>query len=63
MHNVNLETRRCIWCRGTGKLKAKRKAAQLNGPSIDYDEVDIPCAACNGTGLTKSIPSAPRSRN
>lgn len=52
----------CLACGGTGKLRAKRKAKQLNGPDIDYDEVKIPCPACGGTGISKSTDTAPRSR-
>lgn len=51
----------CACCGGTGKLKAKRKAKQFNGPDIDYDVVSIACPACSGTGLTKSSDTAPRS--
>jgi RecJ-like exonuclease len=46
----------CLACGGTGKLRAKRKAMQFNGPPIDYDEVTIPCIACNGTGSTNVAP-------
>lgn len=61
MHEVNLETRRCLCCSGTGVLKAKRAAAQANGPSVVYDEITTPCLLCNGTGLAKSVAPAPRS--
>lgn len=49
----------CAICGGTGKLGAKRKAKQFNGPDIDYDVVSVPCPACNGTGVAKSASSAP----
>lgn len=50
----------CWMCGGTGKLKAKRKAKQLNGPDIDYYEVILPCSNCNGTGLTRGYSTVPR---
>ena len=46
----------CLVCIGTGKLKAKRAAATFNGPSIVYDEVNVTCPACNGTGKRGSEP-------
>lgn len=52
----------CLMCYGSGKLKAKRKAKQFNGPDIDYDEVDIKCPACSGSGIIGSNNAAPRSR-
>lgn len=52
----------CLACGGTGKIKAKRMAAQINGTSITYDEIKIQCPACNGAGLMCSTSTAPRSR-
>lgn len=49
----------CIACGGTGKVRAKCKAAVLSGMPIDYDEITIPCVSCNGTG---SVSTAPRGR-
>lgn len=40
----------CPLCLGAGCLRAKRKAMQLNGPAIDYDEIFITCNMCNGSG-------------
>ena len=45
----------CAACGGTGKIKAKRKAKQFNGPDIDYDEVHIPCPACRGAGIISDL--------
>lgn len=50
----------CLVCGGTGKLKAKRKAKQFNGPDIDYDVVNMKCPVCNGTGTSGSNSTAPR---
>lgn len=50
----------CLACGGTGKIRAKRKAMQFNGPSIDYDEVAITCISCNGTGRTSTAPRSHR---
>lgn len=52
----------CPYCMGTGKLKAKRAARQLNGPPVVYDEVLMVCNFCNGTGTTHRSVSAPRGR-
>lgn len=47
---VNVNCTICYACGGFGKLKAKRKAMQFNGPPVDYDTVVITCPICNGKG-------------
>lgn len=51
----------CLVCGGTGKLKAKRKAMQFNGPDVDYDVIELKCLTCNGTGFTSSSSTVPSS--
>ena len=46
----------CLFCGGTGKLNAIRKAKQFNGPDVIIDTVSVTCMYCNGTGKRGSEP-------
>lgn len=42
----------CIYCLGTGKLKAMQSAATYNTGSVRGKDTKVKCKHCNGAGVT-----------
>ena len=62
MPEIKIDFDFCPICGGSGTLRAKVKAMQINGTPIDYMELPMTCPTCHGTGKNKSNTTAPSSR-
>lgn len=62
MSEIKIDFDFCPICGGSGTLRAKVKARQINGTPIDYMEIPMTCPTCHGKGKIKSSATAPSGR-
>lgn len=52
---IEIKSRACPYCFGTGKLKAMQSVAIYGGGSIRGKDAQVKCKFCNGVGTFKSL--------